>query len=150
MRTGMFRLPISKVKRCSNRGKIYLIQTVNFHISRHDCIASMGEMYCMIAPGESATSHFNGYFGPYSQFDLIFRFLINFRPRKQIWHGSNINGDKSIESFCGTWESITPDKTGMAGSLSYRRLINNEKVSCRDELIVLCIETIPREEVPAN
>ncbi|XP_031632594.1 uncharacterized protein LOC116346596 isoform X2 [Contarinia nasturtii] len=71
-------------------------------------------------------------------------------PRKQIWHGSNINGDKSIESFCATWESIGFDKTGMAGSLSYRRLINIENISCKDELIVLCIETIPREEVPPN
>lgn len=75
-------------------------------------------------------------------------FYVLHRPRKQIWHGSNINGDKSIESFCATWETPGGDKTGMAGSLSYRRLINNEKVSCKDELIVLCIETIPREEMP--
>lgn len=78
---------------------------------------------------------------------IFFIFQKNNRPRKQIWHGSNINGDKSIESFCGTWESPTADKSGMVGSLSYRRLIHNEKVSCREELIVLCIETIPREEV---
>lgn len=83
-------------------------------------------------------------------FPLNARNCSYFRPRKQIWHGSNINGDKSIESFCATWESFTREKTGMAGSLSYRRLINNEKVSCENELIILCIETIPREEVPAN
>lgn len=83
----------------------------------------------------------------FPHFFRFFRFPKNNRPRKQIWHGSNINGDKSIESFCGTWESPTADKSGMVGSLSYRRLIHNEKVSCREELIVLCIETIPREEV---
>lgn len=72
------------------------------------------------------------------------------RPRKQIWHGSNINGDKSIESFCDTWESVSPQKFGMAGSLSNRKLINNEKVWCRNELVTLCIETIPREQIPLN
>lgn len=64
-----------------------------------------------------------------------------------MWHGSNINGEKSTESFCGTWEQTSVEKFGMAGNLQKRRLLNVEKVSCKANLIVLCIETIPREAV---
>lgn len=74
-------------------------------------------------------------------------FSVLCRPNKQVWHGSNLNGEKSIESFCGTWEQPAVEKLGMAGSLQRRRLINAEQVSCKTNLIVLCIETIPREIV---
>lgn len=75
-------------------------------------------------------------------------FIVYCRPNKQIWHGSNINGEKSIESFCGTWELASGEKFGMAGNLLHHRLINNEKVWCKSDLIILCIETIPKEGVP--
>lgn len=70
-------------------------------------------------------------------------FSFSHRPQKFVWHGVNINGEKMSEDLCGSWETDSAGKYGVASSLLNKRLLGYERLSCDSQFIVLCIETSP-------
>lgn len=63
------------------------------------------------------------------------------RPVKYVWHGSNKYGETSHNYNCNAWSSSSARVFGMASSLASLKLLGQNKVSCDNKLIILCIET---------
>ncbi|KPI91743.1 Collagen alpha-1(XV) chain [Papilio xuthus] len=61
-------------------------------------------------------------------------------PQKFIWHGSYVNGERAMETFCDEWQSNDPKSRGMAASLYSHKLLNQERYTCNNHFAVLCIE----------
>ena len=63
-------------------------------------------------------------------------------PEKLIWHGSSPWGETSHRSHnCHGWSTQNPASFGLASSLKSGLLLEQRKIPCNHELIVLCIET---------
>lgn len=65
-------------------------------------------------------------------------------PEKMVWHGADSQGNKMNDKECSDWRSDSPNRVGYAGSLNGGKLVDMHEASCRKELIVLCIEVLPK------
>lgn len=63
-------------------------------------------------------------------------------PQKIMWHGSHANGERNMESYCDAWTSREPNSIGLASSLMNHKILAQEKFSCQNQFIVLCIEAM--------
>ena len=63
-----------------------------------------------------------------------------------IWHGADKRGARDVDSYCDAWHSNSQQKFGFASSLLHGKLLDQEKVQCSDQLIVLCIEATSQED----
>lgn len=63
-----------------------------------------------------------------------------------MWHGSDKHGVRDLESYCDAWHSSVIGKVGMASSLLRGRLLDQERYSCNNAFIVLCIEATSQED----
>jgi hypothetical protein len=86
------------------------------------------------------------YFGPLwailgLQLLYLRKFLLSFfRPLKAIWHGSQLLGERALDTYCEAWHSGSVDKLGLGSSLLKGRLLGQERFTCDQRLIVLCME----------
>ncbi|XP_037773482.1 collagen alpha-1(XV) chain-like, partial [Penaeus monodon] len=62
-------------------------------------------------------------------------------PVKYIWHGANKYGETAYNLNCNSWSSSSSSAFGMASSLNSLQLLDQKKIACDNQLIVLCIET---------
>ena len=66
-------------------------------------------------------------------------------PQKVVWHGAGPNGERQLDSYCDAWTSSDSKSLGVAASLmgsspQHGRLLSQEKFSCQNRFVVLCIE----------
>ncbi|XP_069193869.1 collagen alpha-1(XVIII) chain isoform X7 [Procambarus clarkii] len=61
-------------------------------------------------------------------------------PQKYVWHGSDLDGERSLSSYCDAWNSDTQETIGLASSMLKKRLLGQERMSCHNSFAVLCIE----------
>jgi hypothetical protein len=73
---------------------------------------------------------------------ILFFKLISFffRPHKAVWHGSQLLGERAVDTYCDAWHSGSMDKLGLGSSLQKGHLLGQERYSCDQRLIVLCVE----------
>ena len=71
---------------------------------------------------------------------------IDLRPQKLVWHGADRAGIRNNDAYCDAWNSNSMSKVGMASSLLRGKLLDQEKYSCNNPFIVLCIEATSPEE----
>lgn len=45
-----------------------------------------------------------------------------------------------MDSYCDAWNSASPEKLGLASSLTASKLLGQEEFSCSNRFAVLCIE----------
>ena len=69
-----------------------------------------------------------------------------FRPRKLVWHGADALGQRDVDSYCDAWHSSAMYKFGLASNLQRGRLLEQEKYSCNNPFIVLCVEVTSQED----
>ena len=71
------------------------------------------------------------------------------RSDKYIWHGSDEAGLRLEGGYCEAWRSSDSYAHGMASALLRGRslITEGEQVSCRRELIVLCVENMSKYNV---
>lgn len=69
------------------------------------------------------------------------------RPQKLVWHGSDKLGVRDIDAYCDAWNSNSMGKVGLASSLLRGKLLDQEKYSCNNAFIVLCIEATSPDEL---
>ncbi|XP_076304531.1 uncharacterized protein LOC143222229 isoform X3 [Tachypleus tridentatus] len=67
--------------------------------------------------------------------------------QKIVWHGSDKHGIRDVEGFCDAWNSNSLKKVGVASSLLRHRLLDQEKYSCNNAFIVLCVEAMSQQEL---
>lgn len=67
------------------------------------------------------------------------------RPKKIVWHGSKINGERAIDTYCDAWHSLSSDKIGLGSSLLGNKLLDQENYACNNKFVVLCIEAVSHE-----
>lgn len=63
-----------------------------------------------------------------------------------MWHGSDKHGVRDLEAYCDAWHSAGLGKVGMASSLLRGRLLDQERYSCNNSFIVLCIEATSQDD----
>ena len=68
------------------------------------------------------------------------------RPQKLVWHGADRSGVRNSEAYCDAWNNNSMAKVGLASSLLRGKLLDQEKYSCNNSFIVLCIETTSPED----
>ncbi|XP_042221660.1 collagen alpha-1(I) chain-like isoform X3 [Homarus americanus] len=61
-------------------------------------------------------------------------------PQKYVWHGSDVEGERSLSTYCDAWNSNSQETVGLASSLLKKRLLGQERMSCHNSFAVLCIE----------
>ncbi|KAH7637472.1 collagenase-like protein [Dermatophagoides farinae] len=66
--------------------------------------------------------------------------------QKLIWHGSDKNGIRNMDASCDSWSSDSISRFGMASNLLRGKLLDQEKYSCNNAFIVLCIEVTTERE----
>lgn len=66
--------------------------------------------------------------------------LVTWRPQKLVWHGADRLGVRNGDAYCDAWNSNSIAKVGLASSLIRGKLLDQEKYSCNNAFIVLCIE----------
>ncbi|XP_054167998.1 collagen alpha-1(XV) chain-like isoform X2 [Oppia nitens] len=67
-------------------------------------------------------------------------------PQKLVWHGADRSGVRNSEAYCDAWNSNSMGKMGLASSLISGKLLDQEKYSCNNAFIVLCIEATSPED----
>lgn len=72
--------------------------------------------------------------------------FLSHRPEKMVWHGADSQGNKMNDKECSDWRSDSASNVGYAGSLTSGKLVDMHEFSCRKELIVLCIEVLPKTQ----
>lgn len=50
-----------------------------------------------------------------------------------------------MDTYCDAWHSGKPDKVGLASSLLGNKLLDQERYSCDNRFVVLCIEVLTLE-----
>lgn len=68
-------------------------------------------------------------------------------PQKLVWHGADRLGVRAMESYCDAWNSGSLGKVGLASSLLRNKLLDQEKYSCNNSFIVLCIEVTSQDDL---
>ncbi|KAL1396158.1 hypothetical protein pipiens_010711 [Culex pipiens pipiens] len=66
-------------------------------------------------------------------------------PQKLVWHGSSTLGERTMDTYCDAWHSSAPDKVGTASSLLGNKLLDQERYSCDNRFVVLCIEAVSQD-----
>lgn len=61
-------------------------------------------------------------------------------PQKIVWHGAGLNGERDMLSYCEAWTSSESKQLGVASSLINHRILAQEKFSCQNRFVVLCVE----------
>ena len=61
-------------------------------------------------------------------------------PQKIVWHGAHSNGERNQASYCDAWTAGQSKQLGLASSLLSHKLLAQEKFSCQNRFVVLCIE----------
>jgi hypothetical protein len=76
-------------------------------------------------------------------------------PQKVVWHGAGPSGERQLDSYCDAWTSSDAKTLGVAASLigsspsqqqqqqqssSGGKLLAQDKFSCQNRFVVLCIE----------
>jgi hypothetical protein len=64
-----------------------------------------------------------------------------------IWHGADKLGVRDNDAYCDAWNSNSMNKVGLASSLLRGKLLDQEKYSCNNAFIVLCIEATSPEDL---
>ncbi|XP_053116743.1 collagen alpha-1(XV) chain-like isoform X7 [Hemicordylus capensis] len=59
---------------------------------------------------------------------------------KAVWHGIKQWGGRSPNQDCQDWRTASRQSEGLASSLARGKFLTEEKHSCSDSLIVLCVE----------
>lgn len=94
---------------------------------------------------------FNGQGGFFSQAPRIYSFsgkniLTDLTwPQKIVWHGSHTNGERAMDTYCDAWHSASTEKLGIASSLLGNKLLDQERYSCDNRFVVLCIEALSQD-----
>ncbi|RWS04541.1 collagen alpha-1(I) chain-like protein, partial [Dinothrombium tinctorium] len=65
-------------------------------------------------------------------------------PMKIVWHGANVSGTRDMDANCREWTSNDLRDFGKASVLSRQGLLGQEKYSCNNSFIVLCIQVTTR------
>lgn len=66
------------------------------------------------------------YFFQYSVSKIMI-ISIHYRPQKVVWHGSNPQGERMMDTYCDAWHSSSSDKVGLASSLMGHKLLSQER-----------------------
>ncbi|XP_026463416.1 collagen alpha-1(XV) chain-like [Ctenocephalides felis] len=61
-------------------------------------------------------------------------------PQKVAWHGSSLRGELNHNAYCDAWHSASASKVGLAGSLLSHQLLKQERYSCDNRFVLLCVE----------
>lgn len=100
----------------------------------------------------SWNSIFNGQGGYFPQTPRIYSFsgknvLTDISwPQKLVWHGASALGERAMDTYCDAWHTASPDKVGMASSLLGNKLLDQDRYSCDNRFIVLCVEALPHDQ----
>ncbi|XP_065086473.1 collagen alpha-1(XVIII) chain isoform X7 [Ochlerotatus camptorhynchus] len=100
----------------------------------------------------SWNSIFNGQGGYFPQTPRIYSFsgknvLTDITwPQKLVWHGASALGERAMDTYCDSWHSDSTDKVGLASSLLGNKLLDQDRYSCDNRFIVLCVEALPHEQ----
>ena len=62
-----------------------------------------------------------------------------------VWHGADKLGVSNIDAYCDAWDTSQMHKIGLASSLTRGKLLDQERYSCNNAFIVLCIEVTSPE-----
>ena len=62
-----------------------------------------------------------------------------------MWHGSNTNGIRAMDTYCDAWHSGSADKMALGSNLLGNKLLDQERYPCNNRFIVLCIEVLSEE-----
>ncbi|XP_055689784.1 collagen alpha-1(XV) chain [Lutzomyia longipalpis] len=95
---------------------------------------------------------FNGQGGFFAQTPRIYSFngknilTDTTWPQKAIWHGSDVYGERAMETYCEAWHSSSSTSFGLASTLLSNKLLNQEKISCDNKLAILCIEALSHND----
>uniref|UniRef100_A0A915JQY1 Collagen alpha-1(XV) chain n=1 Tax=Romanomermis culicivorax TaxID=13658 RepID=A0A915JQY1_ROMCU len=87
----------------------------------------------------------NGIFDTYGKFGRKAEIYSFNGPRKFVWHGSQPKGIRQADQFCEAWRSNAHRHVGLSADLSQGRLLGQEKSSCDQSLVVLCIENMSKK-----
>lgn len=58
-----------------------------------------------------------------------------------VWHGADNLGQRDFGNYCDAWHSDSMFKFGLASNLLRGKLLDQQKYSCNNAFIVLCVET---------
>ncbi|XP_059620542.1 collagen alpha-1(XV) chain isoform X2 [Phlebotomus argentipes] len=95
---------------------------------------------------------FNGQGGFFAQTPRIYSFngknilTDTTWPQKAVWHGSDVRGERAMETYCEAWHSAASTSFGLASTLLSNKLLNQERISCDNKLAVLCIEALSHND----
>lgn len=67
------------------------------------------------------------------------------RSQKIVWHGSHTNGERAMDTYCDAWHSASTAKLGLGSSLLGNKLLDQERYSCDNHFVVLCIEALSQD-----
>jgi collagen type XVIII alpha len=67
-------------------------------------------------------------------------------PKKLVWHGADSVGQRDVDSYCDAWHSAAKYKFGLASNLLRGKLLEQEKYSCNNAFVVLCVEVGPQAD----
>ena len=128
------------MKYYSIRGKTSLpVPALPFHTLRESIVLT-AEMFWLITPGINFAC-----FQIIQCFIIYYIIFLWFRPQKLVWHGADRSGVRNSEAYCDAWNSNSMGKMGLASSLLKSKLLDQEKYSCNNAFIVLCIEATSPE-----
>lgn len=51
-----------------------------------------------------------------------------------------------MDTYCDAWHSTSTDKVGLASSLLGNKLLDQERYSCDNRFVVLCIEVLSHQD----
>ena len=68
-------------------------------------------------------------------------------PQKVVWHGADRFGVRNIDGYCDAWNSNQRHRFGIGSSLTRGKLLDQEKYSCNNPFIVLCIEVSSQDDL---
>lgn len=68
-------------------------------------------------------------------------------PQKVVWHGADRFGVRNIDGYCDAWNSNQRHRFGIGSSFTRGKLLDQEKFSCSNPFIVLCIEVSSQDDL---
>lgn len=68
-------------------------------------------------------------------------------PQKVVWHGADRFGVRNIDGYCDAWNSNQRHRFGIGSSFTRGKLLDQEKYSCNNPFIVLCIEVSSQDDL---
>lgn len=68
-------------------------------------------------------------------------------PQKVVWHGADRFGARNIDGYCDAWNSNQRHRFGIGSPFARGKLLDQEKYSCNNPFIVLCIEVSSQDDL---